>query len=144
MTRINVVPVQELNQQMLCGEYREIVRVFDIARKAQYEIHKKKIPTEYTLGTGHVMHFVDKLKYITERYNSLCTEMVHGGYVCNRVEQSELERGIDRSLFWDYKVTDAALQLNRARISERLEDSKHKISERLADSAMKKLFKEKK
>jgi len=55
------------------------------------------------------------------------------GYVCNRIEQSELERGIDRSLFWDYKVTDAALALNRARINERL-----------ADSAMKKQLKEKK
>ena len=144
MTRINIVPVQELERPHLIAEYREIVRVFDIARKAQYEIHKKKIPHLYTLGTGHCLFFIDKLKYITERYNSLCTEMVHRGYVCNRVEQSELERGIDRSLFWDYKVTDAALQLNRARISERLEDSKRKISERLTDSATKKLLKEKK
>lgn len=123
MTRINVIPVQELNQQMLCGEYREITRIFGLARKAQYDIHKKKIPNEYTLGTGHCLFFFDKLKYITERYNSLCTEMKSRGYVCNRVEQSELERGIDRSLFWDYKVTDAALALNRARISERLADS---------------------
>ena len=133
MTRVNVIPVQELNQQMLCGEYREIVRVFALARKSQHELHKKKIPHEYVLGTNHVLFFYDKLKYITERYNSICTEMVHRGYVCNRVEQSELERGIDRSLFWGYKVTDAALALNRARISERL-----------TDSAMKKLLKEKK
>lgn len=133
MTRINVVPVQELHRTHLVSEYREIVRVFDVARKAQYEIHKKKIPTEYTLGTGHVMHFVDKLKYITERYNSLCTEMTARGYVCNRVEQTELERGIDRSLFWGYTPTDAALALNRARINERL-----------ADSTAKKLLKEKK
>lgn len=118
---------------MLCGEYREITRIFGLARKAQYEIHKKKIPHEYVLGTNHVLFFYDKLKYITERYNSLCTEMKHRGYVCNRVEQSELERGIDRSLFWGYTPTDAALQLNRARISERL-----------ADSAMKKQLKVKK
>lgn len=133
MTRINVVPVQELNQQMLCGEYLEIVRVFALARKSQHELHKKKIPHAYVLGTNHVLFFYDKLKYITERYNSLCTEMTTRGYVCNRVEQTELERGIDRSLFWDYKVTDAALALNRARISERL-----------ADSAAKKQLKEKK
>jgi deoxyribonuclease (pyrimidine dimer) len=123
MTRINVVPVQELQREHLVAEYKEIVRVFALARSAQYELHKKKIPNEYTLGTGHVLYFYDKLKYITERYNSLCTEMKHRGYVCNRVEQSELERGIDRSLFWDYSVTDAALALNRARISERLADS---------------------
>lgn len=118
---------------MLCGEYREIVRVFALARKAQHELHKKRIPHEYVLGTNHVLFFYDKLKYITERYNSLCAEMVHRGYVCNRVEQSELERGIDRSLFWGYTPTDAALALNRDRISERL-----------ADSAAKKQSKEKK
>ena len=133
MTRVNVVPVQELHRTHLVAEYREVVRIFALARKAQYEIHKKKIPNEYVLGTNHCLFFIDKLKYITERYNSLCTEMVHRGYVCNRVDQVELERGIDRSLFWDYKVTDAALALNRARISERLNDS-----------AAKKLLKEKK
>ena len=123
MTRINVVPVQELQRQHLIAEYKEIVRVFALARASQHELHKKKIPNEYTLGTGHVLYFYDKLKYITERYNSLCTEMKSRGYVCNRVEQAELEQGIDRSLFWDYKVTDAALSLNRARINERLTDS---------------------
>jgi len=133
MTRINVVQPSELTNKHLVAEVHEITRIFGLARKAQYEIHKKKIPNEYTLGTGHCLFFIDKLKYITERYNSLCTEMTTRGYVCNRVEQSELELGIDRSLFWDYKVTDAALALNRARISERL-----------ADSAAKKLLKEKK
>jgi len=133
MTRINVVQPTELTGKHLVAEVHEITRIFGLARKAQYDIHKKKIPHLYTLGTDHCLFFYDKLKYITERYNSLCTEMKHRGYVCNRVEQSELEQGIDRSLFWDYKVTDAALQLNRARISERL-----------ADSAAKKQLKEKK
>lgn len=133
MTRINVVPPSELTGKHLVAETREIVRVFALTRKSQHELHKKKIPNEYTLGTGHVTYFYDKLKYITERYNSLCTEMSNRGYVCNRVEQSELERGIDRSLFWGYAPTDSALALNRARISERLNDS-----------AAKKLLKEKK
>ena len=133
MTRINVVHPSELTGKHLVAEVHEITRIFGLARKAQYEMHKKKIPHLYTLGTGHCLFFIDKLKYITERYNSLCTEMKHRGYVCNRVEQSELERGIDRSLFWNYIPTDAALQLNRARINERL-----------ADSADKKLLKEKK
>lgn len=123
MTRINVVQPSELTNKHLVAEVHEITRIFSLARKAQYEIHKKKIPNEYTLGTGHCLFFFDKLKYITERYNSLCTEMTRRGYACNRVEQAELERGIDRSLFWNYNVTDAALALNRARISERLADS---------------------
>ena len=123
MTRINVVQPSELTGKHLVAEVHEITRIFGLARKSQHELHKKKIPHEYVLGTNHCLFFYDKLKYITERYNSLCTEMTTRGYVCNRVEQSELERGIDRSLFWNYIPTDAALALNRARISERLADS---------------------
>ena len=101
-----------------------------VLRKGIIRINEKKIPNEYVLGTNHCLFFYDKLKYITERYNPLCTEMTARGYVCNRVEQPELERGIDRSLFWDYKVTDAALALNRARISERLSDSAIKAAKK--------------
>lgn len=126
MTRVNVISVQELNQQMLCGEYREIVRIFALARKSQYEIHKKKIPNEYTLGTGHCLFFIDKLKYISERYDSLCTEMVNRGYTCNRIPKSELEQGIDRSLFWGYNPTDTAKKLNQDRINLRLAESANK------------------
>lgn len=55
MTRINLIDPSLLNGKMLCGEYREIVRVFALARKAQDEMHKKKVPNEYTLGTNHVV-----------------------------------------------------------------------------------------
>ena len=126
MTRINVVPVQELHRVHLVSEYREIVRVFSVARKAQYEIHKKRIPNEYTLGTGHVLFFANKLKYITNRYNALCEEMVSRGYTCNRVSEVDLIAGIDRTLFWNYVPTEAALAVNRARINERLNDKEMK------------------
>lgn len=71
MTRINLVDPSELSTKHLVAEYREIVRVFDLARKSQYEMHKKKQPSAYTLGTGHVLFFYDKLKFISERYDSL-------------------------------------------------------------------------
>lgn len=126
MTRINVIPVQELHGTHLVAEYKEIVRVFALARNCQYELHKKKIPNEYTLGSGHVLFFYDKLKYITNRYDLLCTEMLARGYTCNRVPKHELEQKIDRSLFWSYKPTDIAIKLNRDRINLRLAESKAK------------------
>lgn len=126
MTRINVVHPSELTGKHLVAEAHEIVRVFALARKSQHELHKKKIPNEYTLGTGHCLFFYDKLKYITERYDALCNEMINRGYTCNRVPKHELEQGIDRSLFWDYKPTDAAIKLNRDRINLRLAESKAK------------------
>jgi len=54
MTRINLIDPSVLHSKHLVAEYREIVRVFALARKSQDEMHKKKVPNEYTLGTGHV------------------------------------------------------------------------------------------
>ena len=130
MTRINVVQPSELSGKHLTAEVHEITRIFGLARKSQHELHKKNIPNEYKLGTNHCVFFYDKLQYITERYNALCNEMVNRGYTCNRVAKHELEQGIDRSLFWNYKPTEAAIELNRDRINLRL-----------AESAAKKLLK---
>jgi deoxyribonuclease (pyrimidine dimer) len=126
MTRINVIPVEELHHTHLVAEYKEIVRVFALARKCQHELHKKNIPNEYKLGTNHVLFFYDKLKYISERYDSLCNEMQNRGYNCNRIAKTDLEQGIDRSLFWDYKPTEVAMQINRDRINLRLTEAETK------------------
>jgi deoxyribonuclease (pyrimidine dimer) len=119
MTRINLVDPSELHSKHLVAEYREIVRVFALARDCQHEIHKKKIPDKYTLGTGHVLFFYDKLKFISDRYDSLCLEMHRRGYTCNRISKEELHSGIAKNLFWDYKPTAEALEINRQRILDR-------------------------
>lgn len=38
----------------------------------------------------------------------------------NLVDPSELHQGIDKSMFWDYKPTQEALELNRKRIADRM------------------------
>jgi deoxyribonuclease (pyrimidine dimer) len=124
MTRINVVPVTELSRQHLIAEYREIVRVFALARKSQYEMHKKKQPPKYTLGTGHVLFFFDKLNFISRRYDDLCNEMINRGYQCNRISQKDLHSGIESFMFHDYIPSEEALLVNRERIKERLDSSK--------------------
>lgn len=120
MTRINLVDPSELHRVHLVSEYREIVRIFALSRKNQWEMHKKKIPSEYTLGTGHCLFFYDKLTFISKRYDALCAEMLRRGYTCNRVPREELHAGIDKSMFWDYKPTEKALALNRERIADRM------------------------
>ena len=119
MTRVNVVQPSELSGKHLVAEYREIVRIFGLARKNQYQMHKIKQPSEYTLGTGHCLCFVDKLKYISDRYDSLCNEMIARGYQCNRISKEDLHQGIGRHMFFGYTPTPAALAINRQRIKER-------------------------
>lgn len=122
MTRVNVVPVEELTRQHLQGEYKEITRIFGISRKAQYEFlrGKYKIPSEYTLGTGHCKFFINKLKFIADRYESLVAEMQHRGYKPNPISRKDLLDKIDTRLYNDYIPTQEAIAINRERIALRL------------------------
>ena len=119
MTRINLVHPSELSTKHLVAEYREIVRVFALARASQYEMYKKKQPSKYTLGTGHVLFFYDKLKFISDRYDSLCAEMVGRKFTCNRIPKEDLHFGIGKHMFFDYVPTPEAISINRQRITER-------------------------
>jgi len=119
MTRINLVHPSELHRKHLVAEFRELPRVFSLARKAQYDMHKRSQPNEYTLGKGHVIFWYTRLQYLSDRYDQLCLEMQTRGYTCNRVPKQELEQGIDRSMFFGYNPTEKALAENRQRIKDR-------------------------
>ena len=108
---------------MLLGEYKEITRVFTLVRNAQ-ERGKNRwnigAPVKYTLGTGHMKFFADKLKYVLWRYNELTKEMINRGYNPSPVPYKDLINGIDSSWFKDYTPTEAAMKINRKRIQDRL------------------------
>lgn len=122
MTRINVVPVEELHVKHLVAEYREITRPF---AKVRARIEKRqtpksvKIPAAYTLGTGHETFFFDKLGYLVERYRQLVQEMQRRGYNPNPVPIDKLTNGIDSVWFGQYTPTPQAIEINRQRIKER-------------------------
>jgi hypothetical protein len=125
MTRINTIPVKELTRMHLQGELKEITRVFGLVRKAQQRGKNKwnyGIPKEYTMGTGHVKFFADKLLYILNRYHELVDEMRARGYKPNPIPDEDLLEGIDKSWMGDYTPTEDAIKINRARIEERLKE----------------------
>lgn len=133
MTRINVVPVEELIRLHLQGEMKEITRVFGLARKAQFDIikGKRKLPLEYTLGTGHVLFFYNKLKFIADRYEALVAEMQRRGFKPNPISRKELLDKIDVSLHNDYVPTQEALAINRDRLRTRSEAFQERIEKQL-------------
>jgi len=75
MTRINsAIPVEKLTDEHLLAEHREIKRICN-----NFEIRLKKnkfddIPKEFTLGTGHVLFFIDKPIFTIKRYWNLYWE----------------------------------------------------------------------
>ena len=121
MTRINCIPVEELRPKHLVAEYRELPRVFGLAKK-YYDRHgaaiPKGAPDKYTLGAGHVKFFYTRLGWCLERQRQLIIEMVRRGYV-PKFDTTTLETVPEWSNTWD--PTPEAMELNRARIAERLQ-----------------------
>lgn len=83
MTRINLVDPPELTDQHLIAEYREIrLLCANLTRtlKCKGGFQEKKVPTEFTLNSGHCYFFYNKGKYIHDRYDSLRGEMFKRGF----------------------------------------------------------------
>ncbi len=119
MTRINVVPVKELCDKHLLAEYRELPRVFKLARVC-YDA-----PSAYTLGSGHVKFFYNKLKWLDVRFAQLVLEMRKRGFN-PRYETVPYTGRETSALYKDWTVTPEALTINRARIEARKSEFKRK------------------
>lgn len=127
MTRINVVSPSELTNKHLVAELHEVTRVFGLVRKAKarginkYNIDTKlKIPTSYTMGTGHVYFFYTRLGYVADRYEGLVREAKLRNFKVNQIARESLLEGIDSFWVGDYAPTPEAIEINRKRIEERL------------------------
>ncbi|KGQ71418.1 deoxyribonuclease [Chelonobacter oris] len=116
MTRINVVPPQELCDQHLLAEHRELTRIPNAIVKGKYSLDGQ--PLDYKLGTGHVKFFMNKLTFLHDRYQALHQECLARGFKVNNRWPQNLPS--DSSLWLDYQPTETALWLNRERIAERM------------------------
>ena len=123
MTRINCgVAAEELPDKILLAELREIKRIPNAIRNGRYSL--QGIPEEFTLGTGHVKFFYDKLEYLWDRYQSLRIEALNRGF--NVSDFSEAWNGVPPELMNGYieKIRDREIIIMR--INERGFDLKQK------------------
>ena len=149
MTRINLVPPAELMDQHLFAEFREIKMVPKALRRSLLAAHKRehkgksypiappvpwtqnamyavlgRIPTEFTLNSGHVSFFYNKGIYLHERYMDICDELVKRNINFDRAAMLDADRVFNElpCEFWDdYVPTENALKLIRQRIKEKIE-----------------------
>jgi len=122
MTRINVVPVEELTDKHLLAEYRELPRVFALARK-WYERggDTSTLPKDYRMGEGHVKFFYDALWFCYERQASLYKECKNRGFQVQHQPDGSLIDWAPVAMLGGYEPTQEAIDINRARIYERLQ-----------------------
>jgi len=122
MTRINIVPVEELSTRHLVAEYREIARLPGNLQTSLSRKYKPftftEIPSAYTLGTGHVKYFYNKMLFLEKRFEALVNEMLRRGYNPT-FRDSSIFKVDDARFYNDYIPTPEALEINRQRIAER-------------------------
>lgn len=123
MTRINVVPVQELCDQHLLAEHREITRIPNGVITGKLSADYPDMPTEYVLGPGHVKFFTNKLMFLRKRYFQLFEECRLRNFHVNFNFPDQHYAPLCRyypELLQDYIPTEAALAINRERIRQRM------------------------
>lgn len=118
MTRINVgIEPAELTDKHLIAEHREIKRIPNCIKKGRYNM--KGQPDKFTLNTGHVKFFYDKLGYLSKRYNALHSECLKRGFKVTNY--SSCFEGLPLCMMKDYKPTFDDRNLLLIRIKERNE-----------------------
>lgn len=118
MTRINLVPVEELSDQHLIAEYHELPRV------AKQKISIKGAPDKYCLGKNHMKWARKHLLFTLSRYYSICDEMYHRGFAVKYpyVEFLDfcLASPIAKEFVWrNYNLTEEDTALSRNRLIEK-------------------------
>lgn len=79
MTRINVgVRAEELPDKLLLAEHREITRIPNTVKSGRAKV--VDIPSDFTLGKGHVKFFYNKLAYLHDRYYELYQECLNRSF----------------------------------------------------------------
>lgn len=124
MTRINLIDPSLLSDQHLAGEYKEITRVFTLAEKhikAKKNVADLKIPAKFTLGSGHVSFFYDKIYFTWLRYGTLYRECVARGRDMDLEKFVTIREHVKQTFFgtgyWnDWKPSHEEIYLSMARV----------------------------
>lgn len=120
MTRINIVPVEELCDQHLLAEHRELVRIPNCLVSGKLKFEYMDRPEDYCLGEGHVKFFTNKLRYLFNRYQQLNDECIKRGFNVTYMWPQHFFNKTTLRYWDDYRPTKWALRLNRDRIAERM------------------------
>ena len=117
MTRISVgVRAIELCDAHLIKERIELLRIPNAIKSGKAVV--KDIPKSFTLGTGHVKFFYDKLGYLRERYDELTLECIERDFKITDFSDSFLD--LPSNLCNNYQERDIDRKIVVERVNERL------------------------
>lgn len=120
MTRINLVEPEELMDQHLIAEYREIRLLCANLKRTLNSKHgfvESKVPKQFTLNSGHVYFFYNKGKYLHKRFGEIKVEMMQRGFQPNNPFPRE---AWPKKLYNDWTPTERDKNIVRERITLRI------------------------
>ena len=123
MTRVNIIPVEELHDQHLIAEYRELTMVpaaLNRTLKSKKGLDKTKIPENYTLNQVHVYFFYNKGKYLDKRYSQIVKEMQNRGFSPDLKRKFPKNIFIENDLYKDWMPNPEDLKIIRERIKNKI------------------------
>ena len=129
MTRINLIDPALLSDQHLMAEYREMPMVPSALRRSlrtkTVEQILKSIPDKFTLNTGHVRFFYNKLFYLQNRYIDVRDELTNRGFKLDYSRPLGVQDIPSCAFFGDYTPTEEAVKIITARINEKIQMKPH-------------------
>ena len=117
MTRVNLVEPQELSDQHLIAEYRELPRCIKQC------IDTTDAPLNYCLGKGHMKWAKKHSKFLIERYKKLCAEMRYREFAVNYPAEDLIayyKKNCKQSDDFDYVVGFGDFLKSRARLLQKI------------------------
>lgn len=123
MTRINLIPVEELTDQHLMAEYRELPMIAKALEKtlgSKSGYQETKVSPTYILGTGHIYFFYNKRDYLVDRYISLVKELK-----CRKFNIDPSTRNMSWEVFdsiaqVEWEPSSEEIEINRIRINDKI------------------------
>jgi deoxyribonuclease (pyrimidine dimer) len=121
LTRINIVPVEEITDQHLLAEYREIFMIGSALQRSLKSLNwdPKRIPKKFKLGTGHVMFFYDKGKYLCKRYTQIRKELIKRDFNLDPTRKFKVTQ-FPTKYYNDWEPMSEDQEIIRQRIEERI------------------------
>ena len=127
MTRINcAIPVEYLTDEHLLAEHREIARLpWNVSEAIRSGSIKNKVPSKFTLNSGHVLFFVNKNKFTLNRYKEIREECKKRGFNVSDCESNWNTNDCSQYM-GDYTPTQEDKDILIERIELRIKESPKK------------------
>jgi deoxyribonuclease (pyrimidine dimer) len=119
MTRVNMIDPTKLTDQHLNAERLELNLVVASARRSFNSKHGLRTSNKFTLNSGHVIFFHNRLGYIHRRFDILSDEMRRRGM--NPVKPLMDTSWAPSSMFGDYDPNDEDFGIIKHRILQKIQ-----------------------